>query len=64
MQRGLTKGTTAHPSRLAIRRIGGIHISACESPITTIVFELRASPRRQILLEVFPGPGEQPSGNV
>ena len=64
MHRGLTKGTTAQPSRLPIRRIVGIHICACESPITTIVFELRASARRQILLEVFPSPGEQPAGNV
>src|SRR5207237_1316452 len=62
MHRGLTKGTTAQPSRLAMRRIGGIHICAWESPITTIVFELGASPSRQILLDVFPSPGEQPAG--
>jgi hypothetical protein len=35
MQRGLTKGTTAQPCLLAVLRTGGIHICACESPITT-----------------------------
>jgi hypothetical protein len=64
MQRGLMKGTTAQPSRPAIRRIGGIHMCACESPITTIVFALWASPRRQIVLDVLPSPGEQPAGSV
>src|SRR4051794_10851654 len=59
----LTKGTTDHSSRLAMRRSGGIHISACESPNTTSVFVASGAPRWQILLVVSPWRAEQPLGN-
>jgi hypothetical protein len=64
MQSGFTNGTMAQRSCFAIRRIGGIHICACESPMTTIFFGLLAAPRRQSLLDVYPSRGEQLSGNA
>src|SRR5512132_2123187 len=59
----LTNGTTDHWSRLAMRRSGGIHISACESPNTTSVLVASGAPSRQILLVVSPWRAEQPFGN-
>ena len=38
LQPFLISGMTFHASACAIARIGGIHISACESPKTTILF--------------------------
>ena len=60
MQLTLTNGMTTHRSRRAMRKTVGIHICACESPMTTIVFELDASPRRQIRLLVAPPRGVHP----
>jgi hypothetical protein len=62
--RTLTSGTTAQPSCLANARMAGIHISACESPKTMIVFAAPAAPSRQTLLDVPCREGVQPSGNV
>src|SRR5918911_24289 len=56
MHATLTSGITAHPSWSAIWRIAGIHISACESPMTTIVLRAFATPSRQTLLVVSPRP--------
>ncbi len=62
MQLTLTNGMTTHRSRLAMFKIVGIHICACESPMTTIVFEPPVSPSRQILLLVARPRGVHPSG--
>src|SRR5918912_483598 len=48
MQLTLIRGITTQRSFFAIWTIGRIHICACESPITTIFFELFYAPRRQI----------------
>ena len=52
MQRTFTSGITTQPSRCAIARIVGIHISAWESPKTTSVLRPLGSPSRQTLLVV------------
>ena len=62
--RTFTSGTTAQLSRRAIAKIVGIHIWACESPITTIVFAVAATPRRQTLLRVACPDGVHPSGKA
>ena len=59
-----TNGTTSQPSRRAILRIVGIHICACESPITAIVFAAPGAPRWQTVLEVWPRPAAHPAGKA
>src|SRR6266550_8811924 len=48
VQADFESGMTAQPARCARLKTAGIHISACESPNTTIVRRLPAVPRRQI----------------
>jgi hypothetical protein len=64
MQLTLTSGITTQLSRWAISRIVGIHICACESPMTTIAFLLEVSPSQQIRLFVWPPRGTQPGGKL
>src|SRR6187200_1140406 len=50
VQPSRTRGTTAEPSRRAVRTTAGSHIRACESPMRTTTFRLERFPRRQILV--------------
>jgi len=63
-QPALTNGMTVQPSDCPRRRIVGIHICACESPITTSVLRARASASRQTRLDVFRSPAAHPSGKL
>src|SRR6476661_4135607 len=54
-------GMTFHASTCAMARIAGIHISACESPKTTILLVDLVSPMWQMVCVVgSPADGEQP----
>src|SRR5262245_27371840 len=64
MQLTLTSGSTTQWSRWAMSRIVGIHICACESPMTTIAFLLDVSPSRQTRLFVWLPRGTQPLGKL
>jgi len=64
MQLTLTNGITTQLSLWAMSRSVGIHICACESPITAITLELLWSPSRQTRLLVWPVPDVQPFGNL
>src|SRR5262245_45610722 len=64
MQLTLTSGRTTQLSRWAMSRIVGIHICACESPMTTIAFLLDVSPSRHTRLRVWPPRGTQPLGKL
>src|SRR4051794_25356485 len=58
----LPMGITLQPSCLAIARIAGIHICACESPITTSVRFADEAPRVQMRLDVSPSLALHPGG--